>query len=311
MSLNRRKQIFKNLSEQCGATLSSPVNAVGTIPPHHLEKIRTCAAQMVAGSLPEPAQSFDHDHVFSELCRQRDRVRNITPNGLVVPKRQLIPEYNLLVKTFVDFVSSLGFSDMIEFWGNVNLRLKDSNVVEANVGRPHATEKPHTDAWAGELPNSIHLILPLWGDVQNNNIQYYIPPDDFQESWMMPLEDFDLGAELTQKYSMLDQDFTLGKFFLADFSTLHASRRRPGAGPRVSIDIIFSLKRDLYDDDLYHNTLKSREEQRVTHAKMETIGKETLFVFNKRIEDPFGNDIYTHSAQKELVTLVKPDGSGK
>ena len=202
--------------------------------------------------------------------------RNVTPNGMVVPKRNRILEYNLVVKSFSAIIEGMGISDLIESWHiPLNVRFKSSEVSSLNMSRAHPTEHPHSDSWAGESSESVTVHIPIMGDWENNYVQMFYPDGEFKEDWLGPRKSYADGQDLLPHYSPINYVTPLGSLALMDFATLHASTRRPNCGPRVSIDTTFVLKKEGMSEKIH----QWRENERASDEVLRGIGEKYLFYF--------------------------------
>lgn len=206
----------------------------------------------------------------------REDIPNITPNGMIVPKRHTMMEYNILVRTFAEAVQATGVAPWISSWHvPLNVRIKFAEADEANLQRHHPTEHIHSDSWAGESSESVTVHVPLFGDCAGNHVAFYDPPGEFQEDWLGPRPSYLDGLEVAKKYRPVDFVPTAGNMVLADFATLHASSRRPGCGTRVSIDTTFHLKREVSNEKIH----QWRTGERAPHSVLLGAGETHLFVF--------------------------------
>lgn len=174
---------------------------------------------------------------------QQQELKVITPNGMVVPKNESILEFNLLAKAFYDLIGSYKADGLIHSW-NVppNLRVKTGLIDTVHLKRKNASEHIHSDAWAGEQPNCGTAMLLLEGDVETNGIEFYTPPDDFDESWLATTDAGYLDKEeIIAKYTKLRIKLEVGDLVISDFATLHASMKPvERSRPRISIDSVFA-----------------------------------------------------------------------
>lgn len=219
-------------------------------------------------------------HTSAELLEYYEKnyktLLHITPNGLIVPKRNTILEYNLLNVAFYRIISRLQIDQHITSWHvPLNLRIKLARPLEENMVRHHPTEHIHTDSWAGESTQSVTTMIPICGDASNNYVQFYEPPSDFQEEWLGPRESYMAGLEIAEKYTKLDYVAPLGSLILSDFATMHSSSRNEGSGPRLSIDTTFALKRQ-NEEEVIHEW---RVNERATTEVVNNLGSKYLFVF--------------------------------
>lgn len=221
------------------------------------------------------------DDVFEYYEEFYYDIKNITPNGLIVPKRHTILEYNLLNRAFYNIIKKLKIDNYITSWHvPLNLRIKLGEALEENLIRLHPTENIHSDSWAGESSQSVTVMIPLFGDTDNNYVKFYSPPDNFDEEWLGSRESYRSGEEIAKLYKEIDFVAKKGTLLLSDFSTLHSSSRNKNAGMRISIDTTFALKRDT-DKEVIHSW---RENERASTEVVNHIGEKYLFVFPDSID---------------------------
>ncbi|MBT4748706.1 MAG: hypothetical protein HOO19_05215, partial [Rhodospirillaceae bacterium] len=123
---------------------------------------------------------------------------NITPNGLVLPKRQTYAAYNLVHQTVAGIFNAFGLAGHARaVHAPVNIRLVNGRPDAAVDGRPRASAKMHSDMWAGEPAGAIMAFLPVFGAAGKTGIKW-IEPLSFPEKLMGPLDDFDAGAHLAE-----------------------------------------------------------------------------------------------------------------
>ena len=212
------------------------------------------------------------------LERKRDELRNVTPNGLIVPKRDKILEYNLVVRRFAEVINGMMIGHLIDSWHvPLNVRVKYGDADPANLLRAHPTEHPHSDSWAGESAESVTVHIPLFGDTVGNRVDLFYPPDDFEEAWLGPRPTYEEGArDIAGRYKRVDYVTPKGSLLLMDFSTLHASVRDAGAGTRVSIDTTFVLRKGGSQGEVVHPW---RVGERASHEVLSGIGETHLMYF--------------------------------
>jgi len=269
-------------------------------------RLRNAAALYIAQCLPG-RRTFgpdDEDALLTALVDEADAIPNLTPNGMLVPKRHTVLEYNLLVRAIADVVSALGIADRIQSWHvPANLRVKFPEASAENLRRHHPTEHTHSDSWAGESSESVTLHLPIFGDVPRNHVRFFQPPADFAEDWLRPLPTYAAGADIAARYTALDFVPEKGEAILADFAMLHASSRLPDAGPRVSVDTTFALRRTAShrESERIHPW---RENERATHDVLAGIGETHLLFFPDRADtqvDSQGG--FKHPSNLQLLEL--------
>ena len=74
---------------------------------------------------------------------------NITPNGAIKPKKEIIKEFNVFHKSVVNLFKKIGIYKNIYKAMNVSIRIKKGLENHAIKKRPYATSKIHSDSWSG------------------------------------------------------------------------------------------------------------------------------------------------------------------
>ncbi len=282
--LRKRYEAFDVLSSRFDCYRPSGLTSVVDIPDAMFERMRLAAFIYMSKCLGQGRVILDEEEILDQFIRHEHEIRNITPNGMIVPKRHTILEYNQLVRALVDIVSLLNINDLISSWHvPLNLRIKYGKVTEGNLERHHPTEHIHSDSWAGESAESVTLMLPIFGDLPKNCVRYFDPPSDFSEEWLKPRPSYIDGKEIADRYVLNDFVPRKGQLILTDFASLHASTRLEGAGPRVSIDTTFALKR-VRNGEFQETIHPWRESERLKPEVLAGIGERHLFVFPDSID---------------------------
>ena len=279
MSLKKRTERFNDLASRFNNNRLAPLLLEHEIREDLFERLRTAAALYISKCFEEDCYVSDESDILKKLDNEYESIPNITPNGMVVPKRYNTLEYNLLVKAFSSVIESLGINELISSWHiPLNLRYKQGTPNEENMKRHHPTEYIHSDSWAGESSESVTIHIPVFGDFDRNHVLFYDPPDSFEESWLGALPSYKDGEKIAEKYTKVNHIPKKGNLILADFAGLHASTRLEGAQSRISIDTTFVLKipGDNRDPEKIHPW---RENERATQEVLESLGSEKLFFF--------------------------------
>jgi hypothetical protein len=249
MSLASRESRFGEMVSRFETRRPCALIAVHRPPAPLLERLRIAASVYIAACLPDPARVTpgllsDENALLAEMERQREAIPNITPNGMVVPKREVTLEYNLFVAAFAGLMDSLEIDGFIESWVHPpNLRVKEGAADARKLERPYASERRHTEAWIEmNTTRCVSVFVPLLGDTEGNRVEFFAPGPDFDEAWLRPLASYENGEPIASRYDPVDVGYEKGLLYLADAATMHQSHRRPGAGPRASIDVNFLLR---------------------------------------------------------------------
>ena len=203
---------------------------------------------------------FDNEMLSSLLCCQRINskffnalskavseylyeskkygLKNKTPNGLLVPKKEIEDQFNNVVIAYRDILFSLNFSKIISLWSIPIVRYKDALISPENKERPMRSELPHSDTWVGWDKNSILINIPILGDTDGNRVNYFNHPNDMDETWVQKLHSFEEGAKkFANKCTLLKTHYKKGYIYVADISVIHQTHRDIGCRDRVSVEI--------------------------------------------------------------------------
>ena len=266
--------------------------------------LRTAVAIYISRCLPEHRMIIDEKELLDSFVKHRLAIKNCTPNGMMVPKKEVSLEFNLVIRAFADIMEAMNFGDLLTSWHvPLNVRFKDGEVVEGNLQRNFPTEHIHSDSWAGESAESVTVMIPIFGDTERNKVEYYSPPSDFQEEWLGPQPSYAHNSWIAEKYAKLDTPYSKGYLYLVDFSTLHASARLPGSGPRVSIDTTFAFPPQEGSTEKIHPW---RVDERSSHETLCNVGRETFFSFShswEEMADSMGG--YKHPSSLRVIEFNK------
>ncbi len=193
-------------------------------------------------------QSFDlNENMFDTCADDIAGLPNVTPNGLVLPKKPTYLAYNLIHATVADIFGGLCLQPHIKsIHAPINIRLVNGTPNPAVDGRARASAKMHSDMWAGEPANAVMVFLPVFGEYGKIGIKW-IEPRNFPAELMRPLEDFDEGLHLIEGGREYDAAFNPGDIVLADPYLIHATQKS-AAGLRLSIDFRFLTAQNLESD---------------------------------------------------------------
>ncbi len=193
-------------------------------------------------------QSFDlNENLFDTCTEDIVGLPNVTPNGLVLPKKPTYLAYNLIHATVADIFGGLGLQPHIKsIHAPINIRLVNGTPNPAVDSRPRASAKMHSDMWAGEPANAVMVFLPVFGEYGKIGVKW-IEPLHFPTDLMRPLEDFDEGKHLIDGGREYDATFNPGDIVLADPYLIHATQKN-AAGLRLSIDFRFLTAQSLESD---------------------------------------------------------------
>ena len=217
----------------------------------------------------------DESLFISRLDECRSIRDNITPNGAIVPKKEYQLEYNMVLRSWSKIVKDLTKSNtklLKKFRMTPNIRVKFGNELEENIGRSLNTSYPHSDAWV-EGPWGMNCYTPLLGDVENNNLIFWIPKNEneFQDDFLETASTYE-EMQWTLEHYRISSDLNpqKGKVNISDYALIHATNREPNCGTRVSIDTtIFVGDHDVHMDreSEYSDDIKIIGEEVIVSSK--------------------------------------------
>lgn len=246
MSFQSRKAKFAEITGQFQCERPSSFIAVHQINPDLYDNLRTAVAIYISRFMHSIRIILD-DRLLVEnfaVMHKKGEILNCTPNGLMVPKRHVTLEYNGVVKAYFQILKNLGIEKYILTMNPPSVRFKESlpDFDSQKMERGYASEKIHSDAWTGDCPSSINVSIPLFGDTERNRVVWYSVPDNFQEEWLNYRPSYDHGDEIAAHYQeRVNYPYSKGKVYITDVAVLHCTTREKNAGPRFSIDNLFTI----------------------------------------------------------------------
>lgn len=261
------------------------------IAPEPFAELRRRAAVYLSASM-QLASPIDHDDdaLVRELVKRVPIMSNVTPAGLVKPKRETMLEFNAMQRAYADIIESLSIDDCVDTWSTtINVRLSLPEADPTVAARPYFPGKRHTDVWSSEPSDLVLLNAMIFGDVPGNTIDYFGPPDGFGDDHLVPLTDYADGERLTPGFTRYPMDLRQGGIYVSDCATLHQTRR--AGGTRVSIDTTFRRPGTAEDKARAArcSTVKRLAEY-IPFEAWKAIGRDALLVFRDRLGDPPKHD---------------------
>lgn len=195
---------------------------------------------------------FDDDILvayYQEICS----LTNITPNGAVMPKREVTLEFNLAHRCIAGIFKSFGIDcHVASIHLPAGIRLVDGKKDATKDSRPYSSTKLHTDFWSGDPLRSIVIFIPVLGDVASTTLEFFEPAERGMKNLMRTLSDYDEGASLMRDAKKYLGKFRCGFAYIGDSLILHRTVKNQG-GLRVSVNFRFAPQERLASDDLAQN----------------------------------------------------------
>ena len=279
------------------------------LPKDLYENICIATKSYVAKCVDSENLILDERKLLKKLQLRKKLIKNMTPNGIIVPKNEIGLEFNILVKSYVDIIKFLNIENLItNFHFPPNLRVKFSKFEKKNKNRKHPTEVMHADTWTGANPNWLAMHIFILGDIRNNHIRYAQPPKNFNENWLKPLKSAKEGVEISKKFKLINYVPKKGSLIIADASVIHQSFRKKNSGIRISLDTGFDIK--MPNLKSFQRTIvnkidvkKMRLKETINNDQFLNIGEKTYFHF----PDSFKEKVYSKGGFKHPsnVSMVR------
>lgn len=175
---------------------------------------------------------------------------NVTPNGLMLPKKEVFLEFNLLHKCVVGILKSLKIDDFIDLVHlPLSVRIIDGVFDKSKESRRYATTKLHTDIWNGDSADALGIFFPVLGDVQGNSVEFFEPDEVEMKEWIKVLPDYQDGHSLLESSRKYDFCWDTSHVYFTDPFLLHRTIKS-GSGMRVSVDFRIIPRRKVQSDKI-------------------------------------------------------------
>jgi len=171
-------------------------------------------------------------------------------------------------------------------------------------GRPYASAKMHVDLWGGDPADSVSIIIPVLGDIEHTTVEWFDPPEGFEEEYMRVTDSYDVSAELEGKCPRYPLTAQHGHAYFVDAVTLHKTVRH-GGGTRVNIQ--FGIRRPLSDADrawIEENFPEGRRSLYVNPAEWYPLGREKFMAFSDTNADAAKGIFRPHQDNERTYTVV-------
>ena len=238
MSLKKRYNRINHITKQWKLEKTHPLITRYKIEPKLFNEFKFNIKLYISKALNI---NFDKDdNIFiRNIDKARNYRINITPNGAIVPKREFHLEYNLVLRSWCELVSQKKKKNpklLKLFRITPNIRIKFAKELKDNKKRELSTSYPHSDAWV-EGPWGMNCYIPFFGDIKNNNLQFYQPNGKFSESFMSISPSYKKMQWVMDYYKKIKKIVPQAGFVnLSDYAAIHNTFRNKNCGTRVSID---------------------------------------------------------------------------
>jgi hypothetical protein len=179
------------------------------------------------------------DSFMSEVDEKIDELAHRTPNGVVLPKREFEDAFNDLHGLFASYVRSLGIDHSLAGgFAPLTVRLVKGTTDPVLDQRPFSSTKTHVDLWSGDPADTVTLFIPILGNIERATVEFFHPPDDFEERLLKMLNSYDEGMDMLGPLSPYELQMKHGFAYFMDAAVPHRTLNL-GGGARVTLQVQF------------------------------------------------------------------------
>jgi len=244
-----RAKLLSKLSEHIQVERSFPLMMESAIQPELFQELEERTRFFILASLKA---HYHHRHfedradLLEAYWHEIMGLPNMTPNGVILPKRETCVEFNALHKTLSEVVNSFGIVPQL---GLIHLpltvRFVDGTPNEQLGKRPYASSKLHSDLWSGHFCDAL-VFIPMMGDIAHTAIEFF-EPIGLHETYSHLQKDYLDGHALFKDMRRYDCGMRKQHVYICDTYLLH-NTMKTGGGPRVSIDFGVTLAHSAIDE---------------------------------------------------------------
>ena len=230
---------------------------------------------------------------YSEIIKE---LPNITPNGLLVPKKENLLSFNKLQKIIYQEFEKNNLNnkiDKVQF--PVNIRIQSGSFLGDK--RPRSSEKKHTDIWAGDPSGAIIVFLHIAGDHENIGINFF-EPSNFPKELLNTLDDYDQGNSKIGELKKLDVKYDDSGWIFADPFIIHQTYKKANS-IRISLDFRFMPKEKI-DSDAYED--ENRKPYFISPSLWSKYGDTKILASRQTLLGDYKNNNFTRSYPVEIFS---------
>ena len=219
---------------------------------------------------------------------------NITPNGLLVPKKENLLSFNKLQKIIYQEFEKNNLNnkiDKVQF--PVKIRIQSGSF--GGDKRPRSSEKKHTDIWAGDPSGAIIVFLHIAGDYENIGINFF-EPSNFPKELLNTLDDYDKGNSKIGKLKKLDVKYDDSGWIFADPFIIHQTYKNVNS-IRISLDFRF-IPNEKIDSDTYED--ENRKPYFISPSLWSKYGDSKILASKQTLLGDYKKNNFTRSYPVEI-----------
>jgi hypothetical protein len=238
----------------------------------------------------QSADSYD-DFVLKN-SKSLSSMVNVTPNGVIRPKKETISEFNSIHHALSNILDSIGIK-VNKIRAPISIRIVTSHDNQEIMTRPRANNKLHSDFWTGAVCD-LAILIPVFGNLDAVDVVFG-EPKGMSTDFLQEVADYANGSVLYNEFVEYQTVMEKGYLFFQDIFCLHGTRRR-GIGCRISID--FTVQSFEYEKTIkpFYSNKAIREDNHIGYDQWKLIGQNNLIYETESIKDLLAkNDYYKMS----------------
>lgn len=223
----------------------------------HFASMKEAVRRYLCACLECDPETTSEQTLNEDLNSRLHDIPNRTPNGALVPKQEFQSEYNAIHRAVADWMRALNIAPLMRSVRcPIVIRAVDGKPNPASDQRPYAASKMHVDLWAGDPPDSVSIIIPMLGDLKNTTIEWYRPPEGFEEKYLRVMENYDVDGSVAAQSQLYPLTARMGFAYFVDAVVMHRTVQH-GGGTRVNLQ--FDIRRPLPDTEVrkIHSSFKT------------------------------------------------------
>tara|TARA_B100000989_G_scaffold298602_1_gene288683 strand:+ start:2900 stop:4774 length:1875 start_codon:yes stop_codon:yes gene_type:complete len=235
-----------------------------------------------------------NDSFFHDNQENIKKLPNITPNGLLVPKKENLLSFNKLQKiVFQEFEKININSNINKVQFPVNVRVQCGSF--DNNSRARASSKIHTDIWAGDPAAAITVFLHVFGDYNNIGINFF-EPKKFLKNQISTLDDYDFGNSKIEEITELKTKYNDKGWIFIDPFILHQTFKKSNS-LRISLDFRF-IPNEIVASDTFED--ENRKPYFISIESWKSFGETKLLSTNQGFYTQYNDNKFTKSYPVEI-----------
>jgi hypothetical protein len=278
--ITERIQRIDVINEKLGLKMRGTLLTGTAIPPALYEQLkRACNEYLLACVATHTGKYLKYeDDCLLSYEEKIKQLPNITPNGIIMPKRETNLQFNRIHQALVAIIKNLNIDDLLEkIHLPLALRLSDGESKSEITNRPLAVTKWHIETWAGQCNDAV-IGIPIMGDLENTTVEFSEPIGPIPDNFLDAVYDFNEGPKRIEGTKLYDAKPAFGNVYMWDEYCIHRTVKHGGRS-RLSIDICISYKNHLDSDAQNHG--HERSINMIPLEEWYDVGNSTMLVENQ------------------------------